>query len=730
MWEPRLGVRSLLPVACVVAGAALLGWVLSLATTRVKNWFVMPDEMYYERLAVSVAQTGSLLPRLHDELVGNVNQLYPVLLSFVFGDGNVPASLADAHRLNAFLMTSVAIPAFLLARRAGVGPVVSVVVGLLSASVPWVVLSSFLLTEVVAYPAFSWALLALVHAVERRTVAADVLALGAIAFAVLARAQFLILLAVLLVAVVADAFVEGGGRRAAVERLRRRPVILVVYGLGAAALLVATATGSTSRLLGAYSVTAEGIRVDLDLFRLAAEHVAVLALGLALLPFLLGVAWLVERLRASAAPAERALALVGCSTLALVVLQVASFDQRFGAGEVKDRYLFYVAPLVLVGVAGALTSPRAPRWWAIAGLGAVCVAGFLALPLRTYEKLNVDSPVTMLNDSILRLATSETSGRWMLALATLVSVQLLVLAPSVVPVRAVAAGAALVACVALPLETAYAFERLFRVDGTNGLPVTLDQGGVFNWVDRAVGGGGRVTMFPYPSYGVDIWADQGYWWDVEFWNESVVDALDFGGRAGEDPWAREFDPRTGAALRPQSTPHALVSNYDVRFRLESLRQVVFDRNAYLFELELPWRASWLTRGIHGDGWSRPLTPVEILVFPKPGQQQPLRRALTISVGAPRDADSRPVTVTSNLGRWTGKAGPEAHFDQLVFVCVPPDRPQAVTVTTPGLSRIHSDPTRPGFTTEPVRSVGVVMRTIALAGETTPLDRCPRVAPQP
>jgi hypothetical protein len=105
MWEPCLGVRSLLPVACVVAGAALLGWVLSLATTRVKNWFVMPDEMYYERLAVSVAQTGSLLPRLQDELVGNVNQLYPVLLSFVFGDGNVPASLADAHRLNAFLMT-------------------------------------------------------------------------------------------------------------------------------------------------------------------------------------------------------------------------------------------------------------------------------------------------------------------------------------------------------------------------------------------------------------------------------------------------------------------------------------------------------------------------------------------------------------------------------------------------------------------------------------------------
>ena len=69
--------RYLVDGASVVAVALFLGWVLSLATTRVKNWFVMTDELYYERLAVSVAQTGSLLPRLHGELVPNVNQLYP-----------------------------------------------------------------------------------------------------------------------------------------------------------------------------------------------------------------------------------------------------------------------------------------------------------------------------------------------------------------------------------------------------------------------------------------------------------------------------------------------------------------------------------------------------------------------------------------------------------------------------------------------------------------------------
>ena len=76
--------------ASIVGVVLVLGWILSLATTRVKNWFVMTDELYYERLAISVAQTGSLLPRLHGELVPNVNQLYPIVLSTVYGDGDVP----------------------------------------------------------------------------------------------------------------------------------------------------------------------------------------------------------------------------------------------------------------------------------------------------------------------------------------------------------------------------------------------------------------------------------------------------------------------------------------------------------------------------------------------------------------------------------------------------------------------------------------------------------------
>ena len=223
--------RYLVDGASVVAVALFLGWVLSLATTRVKNWFVMTDELYYERLAVSVAQTGSLLPRLHGELVPNVNQLYPVLISPLYGDGNVPASFAGAHRLNAFLIASAAIPVYLLARRIGLGRLVALWAGALSVAVPWVALASFLLTEVVAYPAFCWALLALTHAVARKSWRTDLLALVVIGVAVLARTQFVVLLAVFVVAVVVEAMLDATPRGAPANLWRtRRPFVLLFGG--------------------------------------------------------------------------------------------------------------------------------------------------------------------------------------------------------------------------------------------------------------------------------------------------------------------------------------------------------------------------------------------------------------------------------------------------------------------------------------------------------------------
>ena len=712
-----------------MAVALVLGWVLSLATTRVANWFVMTDELYYERLAVSVAQTGSLLPRLHGTVVSNVNQLYPLLLSPVFGNGNVPGSLEAAHRLNAFLMATAAIPVYLLARRIGVGRLASLWVGALAVAVPWVVLSSFLLTEIVAYPAFCWAVLALTVATARRTALADAVALASIALAVLARTQFLVLLLVLAVAVAADALFEVSGdvRSAGATLVRTRKLLLGVYLAFAITAVVLAIGGNTSRLLGSYATTTDAIRIDLDLLQLAVQQVAVLALGLAILPFLVGTAWLVERLRPAAPVRERAFAAVGCVTVVLLILQVAAFSRHFGAGQVKDRYLFYAVPIVLVAVAAAVSSPRWPRWWAVLVPTAVCVVGFSSLPLPTYEKLNVDSPLAMLNDKILELAGSPGWARALLVLATLVAAQLLLMTRLFLPARAVAIGLAVLVTFALPGQTVYAFDRLFAVNGTNGLPVTLDQGVVFNWIDRAVGGGGDVTMFRYPVNSADYWAGVQYWWDVEFWNESVVEDAAIGsGLQGPEPWVDKFDERTGAARRLEETAHVVVHHTDVRFRLAG-KALVYDRDAYLIEPDRPWRAAFVTSGIYGDGWTRPHLPAMIRIFANPGQRTALKRFITIAITPPSPSVDQPVTISSNLERQRRVVAPGESLEPLVTVCVPAGGYGEVEVETPIVSDIYRDPTRAALTGETDRPAGVLLRWLALADEEEPVDRCPKTS---
>ena len=83
---PPVGRRlrvPLLPVAVLLWLA--LGSVLAVFTSKVANWFVMTDELLYERLAISIANTHSPLPHVHGEAVSNINQLYPLLIAPAFG---------------------------------------------------------------------------------------------------------------------------------------------------------------------------------------------------------------------------------------------------------------------------------------------------------------------------------------------------------------------------------------------------------------------------------------------------------------------------------------------------------------------------------------------------------------------------------------------------------------------------------------------------------------------
>lgn len=57
------------PIALWLMFGAALAWI----TSQVADWFVMTDELLYERLALSIDRLHSPLPRVHDVAVANLN---------------------------------------------------------------------------------------------------------------------------------------------------------------------------------------------------------------------------------------------------------------------------------------------------------------------------------------------------------------------------------------------------------------------------------------------------------------------------------------------------------------------------------------------------------------------------------------------------------------------------------------------------------------------------------
>jgi hypothetical protein len=730
--EPRRSFgRLLLARALRLELAAVALWLalgagLAVITSRVVDWYVMTDELLYERLAINIAHFHSPLPRVHGELIANVNQLYPLLLAPVFRDSLVPEALHDAHVLNAFVMSSACVPAFLLARRVTQRRSLSYLAATLSVCIPWIALSSFLLTEVIAYPVFLWAMLALQRSAVLPRPRNDVLVLLALALAVLARTQFALLFVVLPFTLVLHHFAFSKARSAPL-RIRLRAsgrelvsahrVLVGAYAALAAAAIALAGAGRLSSVLGTYSVTAEGNLFPHGFARSLLEHLATVSLGVGVLPFVVGAAWLMTTLIGAPTRELHAFASLATLTIAALLLEVTSYDLRFGAGRMHDRYLFYVVPLVLIGLAAALRERRWPRWSLFVPAGLIAV-GFSLAPVRSYEKFNVDSPVSVVNNRLIDLGGSMHGAQLILGLGTIVMTVLFLQASVLLRGHRLAALLVGITVLVLPAETGYAFTRLLTVDGTSGRPITHDQGVVFNWIDRTVGPRTKVTMVPYPMLYGDYWSNVAYWWDLEFWNASVQRAAVYQGALS---WTNDtfpkttlvFDPSTGSANVSPSR-YAAESVAETRFRIAG-KPVTEYRGVLLIETEQPWRTEWMTFGLYDDGWTVPRAVTRIRIFAAPDQTKPAVRYLTISARAPRDIGARIFHVSSNMTDWRGKAV-EGGTSKQFPVCVPAHSFADVSLSTRGYTPIYGDPKSEETFASYARSGGVMLTQISLADE--------------
>jgi hypothetical protein len=700
---------------------------LAALTSQVVDWYVMTDELLYERLAISIANLGSPLPQIHGELIGNVNQLYPLLLAPFFHDRLVPPALLDAHVLNAFVMSSACLPTFLLARAVTGSRRLAYLVAALSVCIPWIPLSSMLMTEVVAYPAFMWAMLAVYRAALSPRSRNDIVMVVALGLATFARTQFVVLFLVVPIAFYLHelAFTEASSHLARVRVAGRRLVethrpLAVAYAALVVAALVLLAVGRLSSALGTYSVTAEGNLLPSGMGRSLLEHLAPIGLGLGILPFVLGVSWLFATVVRPRARTQHAFAVIAIVTFAALLIEVTSYDLRFGQGRLHDRYLFYVVPLVLIAFATALRAEPRLRWSLYISATLMALA-FSFVPVVRFEKFNVDSPVAVLNDALLDAGGSVNGARVFLGLATIVAVLLFVLGAVFLPRAQLMIVVLVFAVVAVSSETALAFNRLLTVDGTSGRPITLEQGVVFDWIDRKVGPEAKVTMVPYPILYGNYWENVAYWWNVEFWNASVQRAVTyeqaFTGTPETFPATNlTFNRATGRANVSPSA-YAVQGIAETRFRLAGA-ELGEDRGVALIAVDRPWRAAWLAFDLYRDGWTVPKVVGKIRVFAAPGQTQPTMRFLTISVRGPNDVPPRPFRIDSNASNWAAEAGEQPTSNQ-ISVCVPARGFADVQVHAPRYSPIYGDPRSEASFVSYARSGGVLVTGIALADETRP-----------
>jgi hypothetical protein len=687
----------------LVALWLLVGTVLAVwFSGRIRDWSVMTDELLYAKLATSIAD-GSLRPSVHGAPIAVYNQLYPLLLAPLFGTLSPPEAFRAAHVLNAFVMTSAVFPAYLLARQVA-GRWWSLAVAALSILVPWMIVTGFLMTEVVAYPAFLWALLGLQLAIADPSDRRDLLAVGALALAALARTQFAALAAVLPVAILAHevgyARSLRGGLRAALERHR---VLVALYGLGVLALLLAALVDSVGGLLGVYAVTVEeGALLPSGIWASAAKHLDAVAIGCGLVPFVVGGGWLLASAVRPRSRAEHAFATLALLTTIVLTFEVASFSVRFGNDAVRDRYLFYVVPLLLAATAAALSTARARD----VAIGAGAVTAFFAataasLSFETFTGVWIDSPASVLNDLLIEQSGDLGTGAFVALLGLFVGI-VLVLALLFVPrmqlAVTVVGALALFSILTLRSEV----DRVVGSSGLSGRPLAEPPGVVLDWVDSVVPAGGEAALMAFPvSTAWDTTAIR--WWDVELWNRRVERAyVGPDGNFAYTPFSHEelgVDGQTGEASVDEAVGYVVVAPRDPRFQLAG-RTVAENVGLEVRALERPYRLVWSTRGLQADGWTRPGRAAYVTVYGSG------RMRVSITLRAP-DGDRASYEVSSGSERRTGTLEAASERVERLTVCAPAE------VLVDGTSEARIPAVQLSPTVEGTRRVGVLPGPIAV-----------------
>jgi len=353
-------------LAAIVAASFLvrtaLGW---LRATPV----FFPDEYIYSELGRSLIESGRPLIR------GGSADFPALLQPLVTAPAWLVNDVAVAYRLvqaiGALAMSLAAVPVFLLARRLGLDSRVALAVAALSALVPDLIYTSYISSEVLAYPLALGVVYVAVRALAQPTRKAQLAFVGLAVLAGLARAQLAVLPLVFAIAVP----VLGAREGRLLRSLREQLLPLAVF----AALLIAAVGSGPTRSVGIYRwllgfhASATGIAhwAALDAMML------VYAAGWVIVPGALVGIWLA--VRSPRSREELAFGVVAILLSAILLVEGGFLQASLPAPgrEIQERYVFYVVPLL--GLSFAL---YASRGWPFRIAHLLVAAGLLLMSVR------------------------------------------------------------------------------------------------------------------------------------------------------------------------------------------------------------------------------------------------------------------------------------------------------------------------------------------------------------
>jgi hypothetical protein len=419
----------------------------------------------------------------------------------------------------------------------------------------------------------------------------------------------------------------------------RRHVLLLGALLVGAAVAVGLRASSSSGL-GFYDNTLHGNLFPAGSFASARGHLVYVILGAGLAPAILAFAWSGTNVVRPSGKRAHAFACLLLIAVPVLTLEVGSITRRFD-GFIQERYLFYVAPLLIVGMAASFGVRRMVAATAVAGL----LVAALVLGARYESSLTAfwffDSPGLAFYLKVVANGLHN-AARWAGApgltavqlgaiAALVVTAGLVLLAARVTPKGRLAVVGTFVVAFSV-ISTRYDFQQVvYGSLGSRGYGTKSVAGR--DWVDRHVPEGANVGILA--AQRGPIARSREVWWGEEFWNRSIRRAYVLAPGltyVWDAALSHRLDFATGRFVASEAGSYIVEPTRFSPLALEG-RPIARspDGRLTLLRAKVPYRAVLAVAGASDDGWLPFDRPARVRIFGASGSRRCARLALTLAL---------------------------------------------------------------------------------------------------